>query len=61
MTFNIPKVLQGNESKLREYIENREEGVTKKNNCYGASLKDVMILSNDCCCAIYNLIHTEDW
>ena len=61
MTFNIPRELQGNERKLREYLENREEYIAKKLNCFGASFKDVIIRSNDRCCATYNLIHTEDW
>lgn len=61
ITFNIPRELKGNERKLREYLENREEYVAKKLNCFGASFEYVIMQSNDRCCARYNLIHTEDW
>jgi len=43
LTLNIPRELQGNENKLIEYLENREEYIAKKLNCFGSSFKDVII------------------
>ncbi|GEM_PF-1942571 len=59
ITINIPRELRGNENKLRNYLESKEEDIARKLNCFGASFKGVTILLFDKCSAIYSGLYRK--
>lgn len=59
MSFTIPRELQGNNGKIKEYCRSMEEYVAAHEGCFAAIFNDVLTITNTTVTARYQILEIE--